>query len=162
MFHHLEPPCCMRWLTNLPYNTYVSLPARGTCVWCGNHGLWSHEPCPLFLIVSLCLLILYVLEIFVKHDSGQDLWFICVWYDILILCVSSENHNQHFLKMKKDITEIGGHHNYRIVLWRLPQDSHLHSHSVSHPNSQYAQSGKGKYISYCGLWIRVFEKYWSG
>lgn len=122
MFHNLEPPCCVRWPTNLTDLMHHYKPEeQGPNVGKTNCGGTWHVPSPCLL--CLCLLTAYTLEILVKHDSGQDLWFImCPLWNSDILCVSSENHNQHFFLMKKDRTEIRRHHIYVTVLWRLSQD----------------------------------------
>lgn len=89
MFHNLEPPCCVKWPTNLTFSPYVSLQAGRAGVWCRkknknkNYGGTWHIPSP--WLFCLWLLTAYILEIFVKHDSRQDCRFTGIHFDILSL-----------------------------------------------------------------------------
>lgn len=125
-FHQLEPPCCMRCLTNLPYNTYVSYQPEEHVSDVGIMDYEARDMSPLPDCFPLTLDSLCSWNICWARFSAKSLICMCLIWQ-LIFCVSSENRNQHVLKMKKDIIEIRGHHIYGIVLWRLPQYSHSHS-----------------------------------
>ena len=155
MFHNLEPACCVRWPTNLTDLMHHYKPEeQGPNVGKTNHGGTWHVPSPCLL--CLCLLTAYILEILVKHDSGQDLWFICVHFETLTFCVSAQRITTSiFFKWKRIEQKSEGTRFMELFC----EDYLRMFHHPSPPplSATHTQYGSGKYHSYCGLWIRVWK-----